>query len=340
MPDFVAMKFCMGYGFSHQRALSEDERGLLERRLNQTRIRRIVTLVLAWIVPFSFVPLYAACESFLPAHAVETWAGVTFMVGMLIAPSWAILMVRDAKRRYRLVKASTEANVVDVYIWPKWQDHDPYFPIDLEGVAEFQGELMRIPETGLLLNGLMMAKPKFIQANADSVAPQPMPPPQIAPPRIPIAPIELTSGRSALEDAPQPDMEIPPMGIVGERMLSAPEIEELKMFMHRISSPKWWAYALAIYLTVGSLAFFWIPHSLFNVIRSAVHFTGLVGILIYLVRAYRDRKNFRLDLIQGVVEEFIYQEHKLEMLPNTGYVWTSGGLPSHHRRFGATPEQL
>ena len=315
------MKYCLGYRFSHRRALYEEERTLLQSYLELTRRKRRRTLTVAWSLLLAFVPLFALMSLLKFNADLRLWYGMTVYVGFVVAPPWAILIARDAKKRYRLLLESEKTADVDVF---RSEENKPKQPeYWQEGVAEelaFEGDLVQVPCTGLILNNLQSPKPTFITAEAVTASPS-----RATPSNADLLPPRLT---------------LLPGATLPQRQLSADELAELKQLAKRLARPKWWAYPLACYFLIKSISFLWNPPTAYVIIHSVVMFVA--G--LYLIKSLLDMlalgTKLKLDLAEEMVDCQDVEGQSLEILPNSGYVWVTNGEPSKDRRVGKGLTQL
>jgi len=307
------MRYCLGLPYSRTRPLGDDEIGLIQGCFRVAKRQRIVTCSAAWVTPFVVIIAAMAVSNVNFGTAVSPSITMIGMIAMISIPAVAVVVAQDAKRRYRLLRASIGSRFVDEFEGNAEPDE-----MDLDIPPRLTQELViRIPETGLILNVLRSGSTKLLTADESFVAERPIDSPIAA----------LLPGRVELKS----DFAF------SSRALTAEELRDVNRMMDLYTKVKWWQYAIFAYFTAG-LVLSLFPHTKsVGYVRIVFYAAYDVFFVFDAFRRLRLRSRFKSDCKAGIV---LKVEHGLEVLPSTGYAWTVDGLPSKDRRTSGEVRQV
>ena len=259
------------------------------------------------------VAILATFASLDPQKKAGDVVAVIVMILLMVFPAVTILLGRDAKKRYRLLKKSAEAKVVDVFAVPAsppdlLEDADDEIPL-------VSSDLVLVPDTGLILSNLFLNDQKLFTADATSAA---------------------TPRRSAINPAATPARVALFNGKVRqERALSPDELRDLERVTMQLTKVPWWSWFLFAYLVVGAFSYFFNPHTVLNAARSMAFSIYDIVFIVGTVQKIRLKGRLKLDRANGLLLLFEEDGRPLEVLASSGLTWTENGEPATFRKVGA-----
>lgn len=272
-----------------------------------------MTQVVGWSAPVMLIALLATFASIAPQNKVGDASTVIVMILLMVFPAVTLLLGNDAKKRYRLLRQSAEAKVVDIFAEPA--PHSELFEDENDEIPLVNSELVVVPETGLVLSNLFLNDRKLFTADSTTVAN----------PRQASVTGPVTPARVALLNGQ----------VRKERALSPDELRDLEGVTKQLTQVPWWSWFLFAYLLVGALSFFFNPQTGLNSARSLAFLVYDIVFVVNVVKKVRLKGQLKLDRTNGLLLLFEEDGCLFEVLASSGLRWTENGDPAPYRKVGA-----